>query len=148
MSSTSQTIPDYITMLSGKTTSGGQVITDSAVCEDPLQFGDSPQQIGLKGAIVEFLVTEAFAGMAEGFYFQLRADIDATLDNTQIIVATSPLLQTTDLTLGDVIVVPIPAFVLPSTFEFFGAFYLKHTNVATAGIVIATIKLGGESVVV
>ena len=143
----SQCIPDMVTVLSGGFDEAQvpQAITDDEVSDDILQFPSSPQQIGLKGMVFEFLVTTTFTGMAEGFYFQIPADATADLDSAEIIVATSPLLQIADLQEGDIITVPVPAQILPSTYVYLGAFYKKHTNVATAGAVICSLKQGSCS---
>lgn len=141
----SQTIPDFITRLSWNSGTGQEITTD-AVSENVIEFGSSPQQIGLKDMYVEFLVKTAFAGMASGLTIELRIDLAASLADTPIVIASRVALAITDLTAGDRVDIPIPPIVAPSTYVYFGAFYNLVSQAATGGAIIASIKQGGESV--
>lgn len=142
----SQTIKDFITAFGLGTTS----ITTDAVGDNVIQFASSPQQIGLKGMLVEFTVAVAAAGMAQGIRFELRADTQADLaSGSQVIVGDSGIILPAALTVGATFQVHVQPRVLASTFVFFGVFYNLVTDPASGSFAMfASLKQGGVSEVV
>jgi len=140
----SSTIKDFITAFSGQDGTP-QTITTDAVSEDIIQFASSPQQIGLKGMLVEFVVGTAWSGADSGCSFELRADTAASLaSGSQVLCGTSGIVPVADLTAGARIEVHVRPRLLASTFVYFGAFYNLASEAASGGSTIfASTKQGG-----
>jgi len=87
-----------------------------------------------------FTVDTAFAGTAGAFVtFQVRVDTDLTIDTNSVIVCQTGTIAITALTAGAVIVLPIAAGIIGSTYDHLGASVLISTQTTTAGAVSAFI---------
>lgn len=91
---------------------------------------------------VVFTVDTAFtsAGSAT-ITFQVRCDTDATIDSGSVVVAQTGAIAVANLTAGTVIVVPIPAGVLGSTYDHIGVSFLTGTADGTAGACTAFVAM-------
>jgi len=89
-----------------------------------------------KPVAVVFTVDTAFAGTAGCLItFQIRCDVDLTIDASSVIVAQTAAIAVTALTAGRVIVLPIPAGILGSTYDHLGVSFLTSTQNGSAGAV-------------
>ena len=93
-----------------------------------------------KPVAVIFTVDTGFtsAGSAT-ITFQIRCDTDLTIDSNSVIVAQTGAIAVESLPAGTVIVLPIPAGILGSTYDHLGVSTLTGTADGTAGAVTAFI---------
>ena len=95
---------------------------------------------------MKFAVTTAFAGTTGClFTFQIRADVDATIDASSVILAESGPLGVASLTKGTIITIPFPAGVQGSTYDHIGASVLTTAQNGSAGAVDAWIGFGDNA---
>lgn len=98
-----------------------------------------------KKCVVKMLVKEAFTGLAEGMYMDLRIASNVNLTSDYVTLASTGLLLIANLQIGDHYELTVPARRWVTGYDFFGVFYRKHTNVATAGKVNTWLDDGSES---
>jgi hypothetical protein len=95
---------------------------------------------------MKFAVTTAFAGTTGClFTFQIRADVDLTIDASSVILAETGPLEVTSLTKGTIISIPFPAGVQGSTYDHIGASILTTVQNGSAGAVDAWVAFGDNS---
>lgn len=97
-----------------------------------------------KKAVIKMIVKVGFTGLAEGMYFELRMASNVNLVTDAIVLASTGVLLPANLVIGDHYELTVPARRWPAGYDFFGTFYRKHTNVATAGTINTFLDDGPE----
>ena len=75
--------------------------------------------------------------------FNILDELDTTLDSSSVVIASTGALIVTRLTLGKIIVLPVPAGLI--TQQYIGASYVIGTETTTAGTVSAWIGVGPQT---
>ena len=103
-----------------------------------LNTGTATYDIGAGEALAAIIcVDEAFVGSGATVTFAVIDEADTTLDSGSIVIAQTAALAITRLTLGKIIVIPIPVGLV--TQQYLGLKYTIATATTTAGTVTAFI---------
>ncbi len=91
-----------------------------------------------------FRVGTVFSGLASGLRIEYRFDVDATLANTQLVIASTAIIPVADMVAGARFYLKIPPTRVPSGYDFSGVFYVPVTEAASGGTIIQSLVSGAE----
>jgi hypothetical protein len=118
-----------------------QLTINQTVCDAGSEAGDNILHKNIVAAqgiaglsILRILITETFTGLAEGLRVVVESDSENTFSTDLREEVSSPNLLIDRLVIGNIIDIPVPKGDPALEWqEFWRAYFVQHTNVATAG---------------